>query len=127
MKKPWQAARGGMAAGMPKPDGNMMLEMQLKMARRAERAAAGSDGAAAGSNEGTQQQWLAKRISTAPQPGAADGVGAALASDAASGALWAKRRQSQQGLGGIKPQQLGEASQSLMSPSAMKAAQVAAT
>ena len=107
---------------MPKPDGNMMLEMQLKMAKRAERAAAGSDGAAAGSNEDRQQQWLANKMAAAPTAGA-DGVGAALASDAASGALWAKRRQSQQLTGGVAGLTLGETSQSLMSPSAMKAAQ----
>ena len=75
---------------------------------------------AGGSNEDRQQQWLANKMA-APAAGPADGVGAALASDAASGALWAKRRQSQsQAMGGSG--QLGETSQSLMSPAAMKQA-----
>ena len=78
--------------GMPgMGDKNMMLEMQLKMAKRAERAAGGTDG-------GAQQQQLnaallAKQATLARSTRKSeDSVGDDLADGLATGALFAERR-----------------------------------
>jgi len=84
---------GGMGGG-PRPDQGMMMEMQLKMAKRAEQAAQAS-GKTDTNTSAVQQRWLATKMAVGPE-GEAEGVGAALAADAASGALYAQRRQSRQ-------------------------------
>jgi len=80
-KKAGAGARG-MAGGMPRPDGNMMLEMQLKM----------------------QQRWLANKVSEKKSDvDGGDGLGANLVDDAATGALFAMRRASAAGGISSKP------------------------
>ena len=73
-----------------KGDANMMLEMQLKMAKRAERAAEHAGGG--GASEAQQQQWLKRAELQRDQSKEKLGVGDALASGAASGAHFANRR-----------------------------------
>jgi len=92
---------GGVGGGMPKPDGNMMLEMQLKMAKRAERVAEAS-GKTGETTTAQQQRWLANNMmangATAQSAASGEaGVGANLADGAASGALFAQRRVSRMG------------------------------
>eukprot|EP00965_Chrysotila_dentata_P260109 6213787-Pleurochrysis_carterae.AAC.4 len=62
------------------------------MAKRAERAAAG--GALSGDTSKVQQRWLANKFAEGGDDGGGkEGVGASLAANAASGVLYAQRRQ----------------------------------
>ena len=79
-----------------KPDNNMMLEIQLKMARRAEKAAAeASPGKvpSPGVSAMQQQQLLAKNLAVgSSKKGEGGGLVEDLADGAANGSLFAQRR-----------------------------------
>lgn len=80
---------GGPPPGIPGlGDKNMMLEMQLKMAKRAEKASEGND------NEIKQQQaqLLARQALASRSAKKSDDLGVDLANSLASGSLFAARR-----------------------------------
>ena len=90
---------GGRPGGMPlpgmggaAPSNNMMLEMQLKMAQRAEKASFAT-GAAKSEIEQRQKQLIAQGQQVTRSSNKLDGgVGAELADGSKTGALFAQRR-----------------------------------
>ena len=96
---------GGVGMFPAKGDANMMLEMQLKMAKRAERAAEQAGG---GGEQAQQQQWLKRAELQRDQSKEKLGVGDALAGGAASGAHFAiaARKRARQRRGSVVGQSM---------------------